>query len=467
MAQDQEYLTGNRKTRYPFADDSVLSVDDEKAIAVFSCFVDAMVQLKSPYSEAVPRITGISIDDPTLSFSLVDASGHGDPVDLTCSKSRTRFPVIKGETDWCWYVFVMSSDGIQEFCDAKESDPELDVSEDSVALADRCLGRSAAMVSSIQVYGGEQEPYEGAGRRCTRLEAMALGPDFSVTGDVGFKAGNNMRIGQGSAYASLAGLDSNDSISLNAEPGAGEGRLPCECPEVTTFRTPGLIGEGGHLRLFNDRCYDLVPMLYSPKKAYLRMHVKCKACCTCEMYAAIVKERLVPLKDTILAAKGSLDGTFATYEENVAKWNKRIQTALPEDIAVSVTAVPLDAAGTKLRKGEVFGKMNRCGFSVMVRNDSFVTVDITLSDLLANGDVFEAQASYMDENLTPKIIPVSTPFTVGNITLPAGRSMTFTCFIRPNNMVRTGSRRGFSASVKITAKQGDRLIFARTKGVSV
>lgn len=468
MARDQEHLTGNRLIRYPFADDSVLSVDgDEKAITVFGCFVDAMVQLVSPHSDSCPKVTGVSIDGQTLSFALVDVSGHGEPVNLTCSRSKTRFPVISSKASWCWYTFVMSSDGIGEFADLKESDPGIDVSGDVLAFSERCLGRSADGVSAIYLYGGERPPYEGADRRCTRLEALALGPDRIVSGDVSLREGNNISLSSGSPVDMLAGVTGINGITVNAIPGAGAGRLPCECSDATEFKTPGLLSPDGHSRLFNDTCYDLVPMLYTPKTAYLRMHAKCKACCTCEMYAAIVNDRLVPLKDDVLESKKSLDSTLGTYETNVAKWNARMQTAEPDDIVVSVSAVPLDPAGTNLKGGSVLGMMSRCGFSVFVRNDSFVDVTISLSDLSSNGDIFEAQVSFMDQGLQPRIVKLSAPAYACDVTLPPGRSMTFTCFVRPKTMVKTAQKSGFSARVLVTAKQGARTIFSKINGINV
>jgi hypothetical protein len=468
MAQDQEHLTGNRLIRYPFADDSVLSVDeDDKAIAVFGCFVDAVVQLMSPYSAAEPRVTGISVDGKVLSFTLVDAAGFGEPASLTCSATKARFPVISGKTGWCWYTFVMSSDGIGEFAGVKEADPAMDVSGDVLQLSDRCLGRSANGVVTLDVYGGEREPYEGADRKCTRLEALDLGPDWTVSGDVALREGNNMSITGGSTVDALAGVSDSNGLTLNAVPGAGAGRLPCECRDAVEFKTSGLPGRDGHTRLFNDTCYDLVPMLYTPEVAYLRMHVKCKACCTCEMYASIVNDRLVPLKDSVLASKRSLDSTLGKYETNVAKWNSRMKTATPEDIVVSASAVPLDAAGTNLRGGAVLGMMSRCGFSVAVRNDSFVDVQVLLSDLMSNGDVFEAQVSFVDSSLQPRIVKLRPPGYGCDVTLPPGRSMAFTCFVRPKSMVKTPRTSGFFANVLVTAKQGDRTIFSKRSGVDI
>lgn len=467
MARDQEYLTGNRKTRYPFADDSVLSADDATAITVFGCFVDAMVQLSSPYSNSAPRVTGLSVSGQTLSFSLIDASGHGEPANLTCSVARDRFSVISDKTSWCWYTFVMSSDGIQEFADAAASDPELDVSGDVVCLSDRCLGRQTPGVSSFHVYGGERKPTKWSTRRCTRLEALALGPDKIVSGDIRLVPGYNMLLEEGSAVAELYEGGSSGRVTLNAVPGAGAGRLPCDCSDAVVYKTPGLLSADGHTRLFNDTCYDLIPMKYSLKTGYLRMNVKCKACCTCEMYESIVNNRLIPLKDEILADKKSLEETQGTYEENVAKWNDRVRNARPEDIAVTMSSVPLDSAGTNLRGGDVYGRMNRCGFSLAIRNDSFVEVGITLSDIIANGDVLEAQVSYIDEDLEPVARILDDVLEPIVVVLQPGRSMNFTCFVRKHDMVQTDSKDGFSLRVLVTAKQDDRVIFSNIKSMTV
>lgn len=470
MALDQEYLTSNRGIRYPFADDTVLPVEDSKSIVVFGCFIDAVVQLKSSYLDITPEITGISTNGNSLEFVLADRDAVHESKSIVCTKSRLRFPIVKGETSWCWYTFILSADGIKEYVEVNASDdPVGDISGCKLYLSNRCLGNEAHEVTSIQVYGGKGWN-RAAGRRYTRKEAMALPPDAVVTGDVKVQTGYNVAFGSTTNYVSLAAIDSSNDIIINAIPGAGMGALPCDCEEGVVFKTPGLLSPDGHVRLFNDTCYDLMPTKESDLYSELKMHAKCKACCTCQMYVSIVNDRLVPLKDEILADKNSLDSTFNTYETNVAKWNERINNAFEDDIVITVTGTPLDAAGTDLKVGgNVTGFMNRCGFSIMVRNDSFVTVTFEFSDFSTNGEFFESQISYLDANLKPVITQLDLGRGGGGISvaLPPGRSATFTSFIRLAKMVTTDEKTGFVANAKVTAKQGSRVIVSQVKGITI
>lgn len=475
MAIDQEYLTGNRKIRYPFAEDTVLSTEDSMALLVFGCFIDAFIQPKSLSADIDPYISGISMDGGVLSFSLHGTVGGEDvSVPLTCSSSRLdRFPIVNGQTEWCWFTFVMSSAGISEYADAQASDkPVGDISGDVVRFSKRCLGYYSSMeVTSLRVYGGERMN-EAAGRRYTRREVMELEEagvdvcDAVLDGHVTFKTGYNMSFSPGLADLDLLGEQNTGDITFNASPGAGLGRLPCRCVDTLVYKTPGLLSKDGHTRLFNDTCYDLVPRLFSAKSSELMMHVKCKACCTCEMYEDVVNKRLAPLKDSILESRDTLDEVLDTYTENVKKWNKRLKTATPDDIVVTVSAVPLDAAATDLTgTRNVSGKMNRCGFSVMVRNESFVMVDVSFDGVISNGEVFESQLSYMDSSKTPVIVPA--PSGVARVTLPPGRSVTLTCFIRLNSMVKTDRQTGFAARASVTVRQDGRVVLATEKGVSL
>jgi len=472
MANDNEYLTSNRKIRYPFIDDTVLTAYDYSASSgsqeeeqvpnelssyVFGCFVDAMVQVKTPYERIRPRITGIKITANTILFTLVgeceDTSVTVPPVHLRCSRSLNHFPVITSESDWCWYVFVMSSDGIGEYSDY--SSQIGDISCNTLDLAQKCIGSSSIGLEALHIYGGEQ-----GNPRYTREEAMLHDPDVIVSGNVKLKAGYNMRFSEKSG-----------NLALNAIPGAGMGVAPCDNKEeCITFKTPGLLSADGHSRIFNDTCYDLVADRENDKHGYLYMHAKCKACCTCAMYEDIVNKRLIPLRDKISLARKSLNETLDTYEKNVDRWNERLSEAYPEDIVVTMTGSVLDAAATNVSGNRVSGKMSRCGFSAVMRNDSFVPVKFTLDSILSNGDMFESQVSYMNEESTPVVLPVnlaSSEKPIFSVTLAAGRSAVLTYFLRLPTYVGTDKQTGFFSNIRVSAYQDDRLIDTRFERVSI
>ena len=159
--------------------------------------------------------------------------------------------------------------------------------------------------------------------------------------------------------------------------------------------------------------------------------------------------------------------TLNTFE----KWNKRIATALPEDIVVTSAGVALDAAGTDLKVGgAVSGKMNRCGLSLLVRNDSFVHVLIKLDKFEANGTPFEAQLTYMADENTPVVLPIDLTSSLSplfTVLLSPGRSATLTYFVRLEDFVRTDVQSGFVANVELSVYQDDNLVVKRMETMTI
>ena len=459
-----EYLTSSRYVRYPFADDSVLSVGEDKGRLVFGCFLDAMIQLKGG---AEAYISGISVDGATLSFSLCQEGQES--VRLTCTRSSKRYPVVSGECDWCWYSIVLSADGIREMGEANiELNPD-----EKLPFASRCIGLMSNGVTSLVVYDGTGTNENG--RRYTLSEVLkdeALA-NWRVKGDVALQEGYNAVIETGPESMVL---DGGQVITIGMSPGAGAGVVPCWCDDnEVVYKTPGLICDDGHVRIFNDTCYDLQtdrdtsPGIGVGSEGFLKIHEKCKACCTCEMYATVVNDKLIPMKDSVLKSRETLENTYTTYEKFVKDWNERLVTALPEDIIVSMTAVPLEAAATNLYSSKTSGKMSRCGFSISVRNSSFVDIVIKLAGFYANGRVFEDRVNYMKTVSEPIVDKLGLDALNGEkleepleiCTLPPGRSLVFTYFVRLEGQVTTDRQTGFITALTFEAWQGERRIVKR------
>ena len=443
MKESNEYLTSNRYIRYPFADDSTLYGFESIERPVFGCFVDAMIQLTD--ADAVPSVSGLSFSGHTLSFTL---KGKTD-VPLTCTRSRTRFPVISGKTDWCWYVFVLSSDGLRDLESLEAADPRL--STLSLDFSPRCVGAPSAELRKIELYEGLQTD-PATGRRISLQTALDSLPDRVISGDVGLHEGYNMELAADA-----------DEITLSAIPGAGRGTAPCPCPpEEEDSGKRGIWSEDGHVRFFNDTCYDYLTQNQSDDgEGYLRMNAKCKACCTCDMYALLVNGRLVPIKDLVLESKAVLDRTLSKYEDAVRKWNARIETAKADDIVVNMTAIPLDPAGTNI-KGDVSGRMSRCGFTVTVRNDSFVDVSVVIEKIVSSGTIFQPTVSYVQNDAPRTLLSGSGT----SVTLQPGKSLTLSYFVRSGTYSGRSSRNGFSSTVTVAAYQNGRLIVRKGKTLS-
>lgn len=462
MKNGIEYLTSSRYVRYPFEDDIVLPIGEDKSKLIFGCFLDAMVQLKEG---TAAYISGLAIDGATLSFSLCSYVEGQKPVRLTCTRTAKSYPIVTGECDWGWYSFVLSSDGIKEL---SEGEVPLDT-DMKLPLASRCIGLLSNGVTSLIVYDGTGTNESGRRHTLTEVLKDESLANWRVTGDVTLQEGYNAVLTTGTeAYA----LNGDTVITVSASPGAGAGVVPCWCDnKELVYKTPGLICDDGHVRFFNDTCYDLepgrepVPGIGVGSKGTLKVHEKCKACCTCEMYATVVKDKLIPMKDSVLNSRGKIDKTFTTYETFVKEWNERLVTAHPQDIIVSMTAVPLEAAATSLQRGKG-GRMSRCGFSINVRNSSFVDIDIKIVGFFANGRVFEEHVSYMKTPSEPIVEPISLDAMNGEeikdpkviCTLPPGRSMIITYFVRLEGYVLKDSQAGFITALTFEAWQGDRRV---------
>ena len=435
MKSANGYLTSNRHIRYPFEEDS--TAPDE----VLGCFVDAAIQPVG-HNDPEPVVSSVSASSSTITFKL---AGRGE-ITLSCTRSRSRFPVVSGTTEWCRYAFVLSSDGIGELVESGKS------FSGTLRFSRRCICEAPSVVDSILVYGGTG--VNEYGFRYTIDEAMEEEPDAIVSGDASVVSGYNMEM-----------ADTEDGITLSAVPGGGAGVAPCGCDSSgDDGAAKWLVCENGHARLFNDTCYDVEAYQESRLKGFLKIHAKCTPCCTCEMYESIVNGRLIPLRDKIEEDAAVIDAVDLKYEEYVNKWNDRLHKAFPEDIVVTMTAVPLDAAATDVG-GPVFGKMDRCGFSVSMRNDSFVDVTMRASKIISNGDVFQSNLSYMEGD-SPKVVAVP-PDEGFSVVLKPGRSAVLSYFVRLNKMVQTDSQSGFMSKIDVEAFQGDEKITTSRKVLSV
>lgn len=471
MAQAQEYLTSNRKIRFPFADDSSLNysegddpgIQNEKSLLVFGCFVDALIQPLNSNIVTTPLITNITIQGTTISFTLTQEETPSFTERLTCAASDILFPIIQGKTSWCWYVFVLSSDGIREL--SSQADYIGDISTSILRFNTRCLTSYPTGVTSLKVYSGDKIN-QSTGSRYSVYDILATPPDAVLKENISLHEGYNTSLTQPPTLLSID--DTDQTCSIAAVPGAGLGVKVCgDEPTSENTSVSGFYSADGHSCLYNDTCYDFFPVKMSEEKAYLYLQAKCTACCTCEMYEDIVNNKLIPLKTEILNAQQSLNSSLELYEENVKKWNIRLKKVYPEDIIISTVGIPLDAAATNLSSSTIRGKMNRCGFSVTVRNNSFVTVKASFQKLMTTGTLHELQVSYIDEELNPYVDVLGEKVPEKDYTLLPGRSLILTGFIRGRNLVRTDVASGFILGLDVIIKQGDSIVLTRKQELAI
>lgn len=447
--------------------------------ALQKCFVDARVNLdRHSVSEVEwPSVGGFAKTKNRLSFFIETC---GTKIPLSVTPSRTPFPIISGSADWGWYVVTMSSEGVKEFC---ESDFEFRAGEsNSVRLCDRCVSMKPVELSSLKVYDGVSidlfdkyvgyEPGEvcrmhGRFYRCRshvdpgmpfdvgkwdEVGISSIDPDFVLMGDVDIRPGYNIQITEPDDIE----MDVEAGFELNAEPGAGLGRVPCDCTRSDVVVSQ-LFAETGHTRLFNDTCYDVEPFVEEDEKTHekigvLQLHVKCTACCTCDMYASIVNDRLVNIANAIRGCKKDLDDDLVLYEDAVARFNRRLEAPTIDDVSMTLTGMPVGKnVGSKLSGSNVSGMMQRCAFTAVVRNSSYSTIIVSVYSLKGSDYVIEATASWADENDDPqsKTTDSARKMIGASFSILPGRSLVIAYITKRDSHVSSVTTGGYTGSVAV------------------
>ena len=440
------YLTGNTLVAFPFADDQCLNWPAhvpraDAQLALQRCFADAAVSLNATAvtDDRWPCIGAFEVNGTTLSFVL---SADGASVPISVAAGRTKFPIVSGRAPFGTYVLVLCAEALRDFCAAGFPHPVTGNSSASwreggcfLGLCQKCVTLTPIGLTSIRVFDG--------------VNARAEGPHFVLRGDIAIKPGNNMRLTE---YEDSLGL------RLNAIPGAGLGVVPCGCTGGTEKKSP-IFSPDGQTRLFNDTCYDLEPRLVAVDKGgvvkrvgYLQIHAKCTACCTCDMYASLVNDRLAPLAGLVRKAKSDLAGLLSDYETAVAKFNRRLKNPTLEDVSVSLSGMPVGSnLGVKLGQTNVKGNMGRCAFTAIVRNSSFSSLSATIYALSGTDEIIEVSASWSDAAGNPE--SKTSDSTIGIIgqtfTLHPGRSLIVTFIAMRKELVGSVKTGGYSGTISV------------------
>ena len=402
------YLSGNMLVPFPFEDGQEMGwivtsdsssepiQESEEALrskaqeAFNRCFVDASLYiLDSAFDGSMPEIGDVSFAGTSMSFTVFVGDSS---TQLSVSASEKKFPVASGSAGWGSYVVVLSSEGIRGFCDLCESNGILPPSHgssssssgregnSSMKLCARCVTRERVGIRSIKVY-------DGVGDRSS-------GPHFVLSGDVAIVPGNNMTLSEPE--------DVENGIELSAVPGAGTGIVSCGCRGQSESDST-IISPDGHTRIFNDTCYDIEPGPVGTvvvdgetrRSRKLFIHAKCTSCCTCEMYASIVNDKLAALATAVRSAKSGISGILHEYESGVDAFNRRIYKPKLSDVTVTISGMPIgENLSPKLGNTGVKGKMGRCAFTAIVRNMSFACIDAKISSMTGTNTIVDAVATW-------------------------------------------------------------------------
>lgn len=388
------YLTGNTLIAFPFRDGQHMEFPDGVQTALERCFADAAVHISgSSVPEAGwPALGGFSATGNALSFKV---SVGSDEITASVSASSVPFPVVRGRAPWGSYVIVLSSEGIRNLDGTIFPAPVRSPSSPSgrgagvwLELCDRCVTVTPKGLESIMVFDG--------------VHPKSSGPHFVVSGDVSVMPGNNMVVSYG---------DDANSMRIDAVPGAGLGVLPCKCEDAAAVSQ--FVSPDGHSRIFNDTCYDIEPL----GGGVIQIHSKCTACCTCDMYESIVRDRLAPLAEALRKARRDLGDMLNTYESGVSRFNYRISHPTNADYTLSITGMPIgNLLSPKLSNAKVKGRMARCAFTAILSNKSPFYLGAYVETIITRDgeDVVEASITGMDDNGVQRTISAdSTQGVIG------------------------------------------------------
>ena len=447
------YLSGNMLVAFPFEDGQCLawqgSPEDKNELqsALQGCFADAVVYVDSEElsEDKWPAIGSFSVSGNSISFNI-GSGPHESDVRVVVASSAVAFPIVTGSADWGRYSLVLSSEGLDKLvslCGRLSVSPPVQVNSSSpgrdggfwMRICAKCITARPRGLSSLMVYDGVKPRDEG--------------PHFVMKGDVSVRPGNNMRLDEPDELDDMAGME------LNAVPGAGLGRCPCMC-EDSSGGNAQLAGPDGHVRFFNDTCYDLEPRgkYYDPDVGMvtqdLQVHVKCTACCTCQMYEDIVNGRLVPLANALRQAKSDINKLLEEYNARVGAFNERIKIPRLADVAVTMSAMPIGRnVSPRIKDGKVDGNMSRCAYTVVVRNSSFSNLRIEFLSISGTDSIVESSAAWSDEGGNPLSLTAdSESGMIGRpFVLYPGRSLVLTYISRKSRRVKSVTTGGFRGSV--------------------
>lgn len=448
MSLGNGYLTENMLIAFPFEDGKFIvwrggDVNEQQA-ALNKCFVDASIFIdrKSIEKEEWPSIGMFSIDGNVLSFTL---SACGTDIQISMSAQQDRFPIVSGKTSWGYYTIILSSEGIREFISLSPLVPNVSSSAEReglyLPLCSRCITLSPARLESLMVYDG--------------VSKFQDGPHFILKGDVSIKPGNNVSISEPDEDS-----DGNpqNGMTLNAVPGAGLGKIQCQCKESASGNVL-IAGPDGHSRVFNDTCYDLEPGISWPDVVdgravitrELRLHMKCTACCTCQMYESLVNERLAPLADAVRKSREDISGYLEEYEQAVTAFNRRINEAQLSDIRLSLSGMPIGGKiSPKIKSPNVTGKMSRCAFTAIICNSSFFDVVAAINSISGSDSIIEASAAWSDANGDPLSKSGDSASSVrGSYVIYPGRSLVVTFVSVKNGKTGSVTTGGYSGSISV------------------
>jgi hypothetical protein len=340
MPSDGEYLSSNSMTAYPFMEDA--GVPDR----VCRLFCDAVVPVSYGRSFSA-RLTGIDVSDESISFSI-SSEGEDHGFSLNLSECRGSYHVAR---DGRLSVVV-------DMDHARDSERFSD--DGPYPLSPSCADFDPRAVTSISLMrrtdGDPVSTYEG-----------------KIDGLVRLVSGTNARI-----VASESGME------INAEPGAGKGRVPCDCPEPESDSSvPFLVPEStGDIVLDGDGCIQV----NTDNVSTITISGRCTACCPTSKYQDQLN-RLKELMDVVKSTYSTSVELAGKYNRYATFFNEFLDEPIDDELVVSVPAfapVPRERSD-EWSNMRVLGSHNKAMVSTNVANLSQKDVSVELYPPVCQG----------------------------------------------------------------------------------
>lgn len=203
-------------------------------------------------------------------------------------------------------VYAVVSRGMSSFViDMVYLDTLPDVEfEGNIAFEESCIVCPSDGITSIEIYNGDGDPRNAI-----------------LTGDVAIEFGYNVEC-----------TESDGNITIDASPGTGIGKVPCndECEDDPATNGEPIPTDNGNAVITGDDCYEI-----TAKGSTIQIHGKCTACCQCQDYLDVV-EVLKDVAGRVRDVKKDLTGDKTDAYFNIIE-KQTLQIGRPDlDIQVDI-----------------------------------------------------------------------------------------------------------------------------------
>lgn len=339
----REYLSSSSLTAFPFSDYSVPE-------RVYRLFCDAVVSVPLGY-EADAAVSDVHVlPDGILLFSL------------TVAGKREDFSVSASEHEESYFVVTHADTRSSIVVDIDHLRDSAEFDDDgSYPISVSCANFSPGGVVSFSLWNSEDGVSDPV---CTAA---------NIQGDVMFLQGTNTTV-----------VASDSGIEIEASPGAGDGKVKCECPE------PQEGSEGSNLKpdifggivIAGDGCVDVSTPFDENGKTIgtLILEGRCSAPCPTSKYIDELNNA-GEQNDRVTDAYMDLMSIAAEYNRLVTEFNKGLKGGSKREFVMSLTGTrPIPRSNDRNWKNSgVVGYHNKYFLRFVLENRSRVDAKVVIT----------------------------------------------------------------------------------------